>query len=100
MSRTMKPRLALAVTPACVSQATSAAVLGIDERRFRELFGKHPGAVRVGKLVVIELHEALDALRALRSSAVNVEAEPDDEEDDGPSDVDGVLAAIGRRRVG
>ena len=86
------------VTPVAVSQLTSLAVLGIDERRFRETFGKHPKASRVGKLLVIDVADARDALRSMRG-APTCDASTESADDDGPRDVDEVLARPGRRRI-
>lgn len=94
--RPLKAREPVSLAPAFVSQLTSLAVLGIDERRFRETFGKHPSAARVGKLVVVSVDVARDVLCA-KATELPTDSEPDDDE---PRDVDDVLARLGRRRAG
>lgn len=93
--RITTPREPVALVPIFVSQLTSLHVLGIDARRFREAFSKHPNASRVGKLLVVDVADARDALRALRIDGADNDSTPEDE----PRDVDAVLAQLGRRRI-
>lgn len=99
--RNTKPREPVQLAPIAVSQLTCLAVLGIDERRFRETFGDHPKATRVGKLLVLDVADVRDALRSMRSTETANDAAPsaEVEPDDGPRDVDDVLARLGRQRA-
>lgn len=97
--RALKAREPLSLAPVTVSQLTSLAVLGIDERRFRETFGKHPNASRVGKLLVLDVSDARAALRSMRAATAPAEPAPEYSDDDGPADADEVLARLGRRCI-
>ena len=109
MKRELRPRAPVPIVPVCVSQITSAAILGVDERRFLELVVPRCERVsRVGRLRLVEVEEALRALRSLslpdgeESRAESDGAATDDaEEEQGEfGSVDDVLRKLGRRRVG
>jgi hypothetical protein len=88
----MKPDEHVApVVPASVTQLTSQAVLGIPGRLFREwVRAQRVRHGRVGKLIVVSVHDALAALRAEQTPA-NEEPEPE---------LDRIRRAAGLRRVG
>jgi len=88
------------VAPVLVTQLTSLAVLGIPGRRFREFIPRRRVRhTRVGKLVVAEIADVLEALRA----ETPTEVEPANDQDvveSQPETADEVLACLGRRRTG
>ena len=98
MSRTIRPTAPVAVTPCFVSQTTSLAVLGIDPMRYLDhllpLCRDH--IVRVGKLRLLPLHIAVDALRSLADSP-EVDIAPDGPSQ--PETADSVLEALGLERT-
>lgn len=95
-SRNLRPRATadLAVKPVTVTDLTSAIVLGLEPRQFRELVAsaKVPHT-RLGHRVVCRVEDVLAALERLRGdspSAANAD-------DDGDVDVDDILQLVGRR---
>ena len=103
--RKLRPREPVSAMPSFVSQLTSLPLLGIDDRRYRELLVDHPEVprTRIGKLVLVELDAMRELLRrlAVEAPSGNAEAEPAGEDDDDRrlDSPDAVLAAIGRRRA-
>lgn len=95
--RQLRPRVtdSLSVTPATVTDRTAPVVLGLEARAFREfvlrLGVRH---VTVGRRVVARVSDVLDALdrAAVAGPAVGAEQPL--------SDVDAMLARLGRRRIG
>jgi hypothetical protein len=80
----MRAQHSAPVTPATVTQVTSEAVLGIPERPFREwVRSRKVKHTRLGKLVVVELSDALAALRAEQPPAND--KQPGNENDYSPS---------------
>ncbi len=111
--RNLRPRstASIAIAPATVTDLTSAIVLGLEARPYRELLAReHVPHARIGKRVIARVE---DVLAALDRVAARQQDEPKDEpkdepsvsetpgagSDDGPG-VDGLLARIGRRRMG
>ena len=92
-----RPRPELALVSAMVSQLTCLAVLGIDSRRYlEELVPQCASVVKLGKLRLVEVDDALRALRAMTptESAATANAE----NDQGEPEPD-LLAGFGRRRA-
>ncbi len=105
MTRPLVPRAPTAVAPAMVSQLTSMAILGLDERRFLEqLVPRCRSVAHVGRLRVVEVEEAVRVLRDLAPTeatgeeASEVPREEGDESGDFSS-VDAVLRKLGRVRT-
>jgi hypothetical protein len=102
MKRAVKPRAPVVVRPAHVSQLNCEAILGIDPRRFLELLVPRCAHVSiVGKLRVISVEDADDALRSLATdsselAATEVDVNGDDDE---IGTADDVLRRLGRRRT-
>jgi hypothetical protein len=91
------------VSPATVSQLTSLAILGVDERRFLELLVPRCKRVaHVGRLRLVPLDEAMRALATLANDATppmpGGNDDPGDERQ--PETVDDFLAVMGLRRKG
>jgi hypothetical protein len=111
VKRELRPKPDVGVTPATVSQLTSLAALGIDERRFLEqVVPLCRSVAKVGRLRVVPVAEALRALeklapadeaptRDVSGQAPSVAKTGEDEAIDFASP-DEVLARLGRRRVG
>ncbi len=97
------PNPAPALAPALVSQLTSIAILGIDERRFLDRVVPlcRPHVTRFGKLRLIPIDVAVAKLRELADGdeAVNPTVAANDGAASEPRTVDEVLARVGHRRV-
>lgn len=100
MARPLRPRPPLAIAPVFVTQKTSFAVLGIDERPFLEqvvpLCEGH--VVSLGKLRAIPVDVVLERLRS-KAAAGSTVPSPVTTADDQPESADGVLKALGLRRA-
>jgi hypothetical protein len=98
--RKLRSRAPVAVAPLLISQLNSEPAAGINGDRFLDVVRSRKIAhSRVGKLVLVEAEVLLDALRHLpleREDALDT-SEPSEQLE--PSTVDGVLQALGRRRV-
>lgn len=102
MSRPIRPRAAIPITPACVTQRTCEATLGLDERRYLDLYRSHPRARRVGRLLVLELADAIEHLRSMPAATPTDDVDVIDEDDDRDDEIttaDDVLRSIGYRRL-
>ena len=105
--RAVRPRAPVVVAPLAVSQLNCEAVAGINARRFLDWLAAHPAIprARVGKLVLVEASVLLAHLAELATGGdERDDGDRDDERDDKPANVtpdtvDGVLAALGRRRT-
>jgi len=98
--REIKPRETSFVAPRAVtiSDRTSAALVGLEPRAFRELVTRRKiPHVRIGDRVVV-LASEFEKFIERASSEPSEQSEPIDV-DDSPSSVDAVLARLGRRRV-
>lgn len=98
--RRMRPRAPIVVAAAYVSQLTSAPLLGIDARRFLDVLvpACRPDVIHVGKLRLVELARAVEALRAMATENDDSSTETE-HDDDQPATADQVLAALGMERV-
>lgn len=98
-ARSLRPRAseALIVQPAAVSDRTSAAVLGLDARPYREfLVREQVPFARVGRRVVARLDLVLAALDRVAAR----EGEGESDVPAAPSSgVDRILALVGRERA-
>ncbi len=66
MGRALKPRAAVALAASFVSQLTCLVLLGIDPRRYLDvLVPRCRGVVHVGRLRLVPLDVAVEALRGL-----------------------------------
>jgi hypothetical protein len=100
VKRELRPRAPVVVRPTHVSQLTCEAVLGIDPRRYLEVLVPHCAHVAtVGKLRIISLEDAEEALRALSKSSAEPAATDNAVEDEGPATADEFLSRLGRRRT-
>jgi hypothetical protein len=100
VTRALKPRAtdALALQPACVSDRTAPAVLGLEPRTFREWVAREGiPAARIGKRVVVRLQDALAALDRASGRAEGSPS-PAPEETADADGVDRVLRLVGRTR--
>jgi hypothetical protein len=96
MPRPIRPRAPIVAAAQFVSQLTCLVLLGVDPRRFLDLVVPvcRPDVVRVGRLRLVPLEVAVQAIRSMTTEDEG--AEPDDHDDDGqPETVAGVLGAIG-----
>lgn len=104
--RKLRPRPPVSTNPVYVSQLNCAALFGIDPRRFVELLREHASELTITKLGKLRM-VAVEDLRVLLARLALAD-EPDRSDatkpavtcDETPETVDGVLAAIGRRRTG
>jgi hypothetical protein len=104
VTRPLRPRAPTAIAPATVSQLSCLPVLGVDERRFLEIVvPKCEHVSRLGRLRVVEVDDALRALRDL-APAEDPGEDPnevrgDESEESGDfASVDAVLKKLGRVR--
>jgi hypothetical protein len=90
--RALRPRASLTVSAAMVSQLTCLALLGVDARRYLDVVvpACRPDIIYLGKLRLIELARAVEALRSMV-----VECADGDEERQ-PETANDVFRALGR----
>jgi len=99
VKRELKVRAPVVVRPSHVSQLNCEATIGIDPRRFLEVLLPHCAHVAtVGKLRVVLVEDADEALRELSKSSAEPAAVEEAVDDDGPQDADDFLRRLGRRR--
>jgi hypothetical protein len=95
--RRVRPRAPVAVAAAYVSQLTSLQLLGVDPRRYLDVVvpACRPEVAHVGKLRLVELARAVEALRAMAPETDERPATIEDE-DRQPETAAEVLAALGK----
>lgn len=99
MKRALKPRATVAAYAAFVSQLTSLLLLGVDPRRYLDLVVPlcRGHVTELGKLRLIPLDVAVEALRSLANAEP---AAPVADTDDEAPTRDAILARIGRCAAG
>jgi hypothetical protein len=96
----MKPRPPVIVGAAMVSQLNSLPLLGVDPRRFLDLVV--PACCQVvplGRLRIVSLDDAIEALRSLANDGAKTAEEGRRCDALQPETVDQVLAALGMERT-
>ncbi len=98
--RSLTPSPPLAVAPLIVTDRTCFALVGLTDRQLRDLLAKHPEIPRrvEGHRVLVAAADLVAFVRAVASPDLAA-LPPPETDDDQPSDVDAVLAKLGRRRV-
>lgn len=101
-ARKLKPRKPATVAAVLVSQLTSLEIAGIDADRFLAFVrDQNVRRAKVGKLVLVELADLLEAVRKVADAGAE---QPDDAhppervEADQPGSADDFLARLGMRR--
>ncbi|HSY24213.1 MAG TPA: hypothetical protein VK841_18930 [Polyangiaceae bacterium] len=99
--RPLRARAPVVVAPAMVSQLNSEPTIGIDPRRFLDhLVPLCKGDVtKLGKLRLVPLDVAVEALRRLAETGEGDDAESGEPTERQPETADAVLAALGMERT-
>ena len=93
--RTLKARPAIAMRASFVSQENTRELLGIDARRFLERVVPlcRPSVTALGKLRLVPIDVAEEAIRRLASAEVETSTDGDDPQ---PETAAAVLSALGK----
>jgi hypothetical protein len=98
VKRALRPRAteALTVAPLLISDRNCAHVMGIDPRDLREKIAPHVRHARLGNRIVFRVEDVLAFIAQLSEPRAGDERTVSDD----LGGADGVLARIGRKRVG